>query len=140
MLVREGFLVHERIRRGRAVLALRDGDAIATFLRAAGATETLLRFETKRVGREVRARTNALVNADAANLARTVAAAREQVAAIRRVVERDGLATLSEPVAAVARARLRAPTASLIELAARLGTTKWIVRSRLRQVMEVARA
>jgi len=139
VLVREGFHVHERLRRGRAVLALRDGDAIATFLRAAGATETLLRFETKRVGREVRARTNALVNADAANLARTVAAARDQVTAIRRVAERDGLAALPEPVATVARARLRAPTASLVELAARLGTTKWSVRSRLRKVMEVAR-
>ena len=140
VLAREGLVVHERVRRGCIVLTLRNADEIAGFLRAVGATETLLRFETKRVSREVRARTNALVNADSANLARTVAAAHAQVQAVRAIAERSGLRGLPEPLAAVARARLRSPAASLSELAVRLGTTKWVVRGRLRNILEVARA
>lgn len=140
ILAREGFAPADRLRRGRTVLGLRDGDAIAAFLRAAGATETLLRFETKRVAREVRARTNAAVNADSANLARAVTAAREQTAAIRALVGRRRLARLEGPLRDAASARLRLPTATLAELAVRLGTTKWTVRSRLRRlVAEAAR-
>ncbi len=138
VLAREGFRPNVRVRRGRPVLALRGGDAIASYLRATGATETLMRFETKRVAREVRARTNAAVNADSANLARAVSAAREQTAAIRALAERRRLARLAGPLRDAARARLRMPTATLAELAVRLGTTKWTVRSRLRRVVAEA--
>ncbi|HUG56071.1 MAG TPA: DNA-binding protein WhiA, partial [Candidatus Limnocylindrales bacterium] len=79
----EGLAARERLRRGRRVLTLRAADQISAFLRAAGAVETLLRFESRRVGREVRGRTNAAVNADAANAARAVSAASAQTAAIR---------------------------------------------------------
>ncbi len=68
----------------------------------------MLRFETRRVSREMRGRTNASVNADAANLARAAAA------------------------------RLRSPEATLAELAVRLVTTKWVVRQRLRRVTREA--
>jgi DNA-binding protein WhiA len=76
VLKREGFVPRARVRRGRQVLMLRDADEIASFLRHAGAGETLLRFETRRVSREMRGQTNARVNADAANLARAVSAPR----------------------------------------------------------------
>ena len=117
---------------------LRDGDAIASFLRHAGAGETLLRFETRRVSREMRGRTNASVNADAANLARAVAAARDQIEAVRALARSGRLARLPVEVRAAAAARLRAPEATLADLAARLDTTKWIVRQRLRRVMDEA--
>ena len=138
VLSRERLRPQERMRRGRVVLALRDADAIAAFLRAAGATETLLRFETRRVAREVRGRTNALVNADAANLRRAVSAARAQRAAIRALTHDGRLASLPDSLRAVAHARLRAPAATLADLAGRLGTTKWSVRSRLRRLVDEA--
>jgi DNA-binding protein WhiA len=119
---------------------LRAADEIASFLRHAGAGETLLRFETRRVSREMRGRTNASVNADAANLARAVAAARGQTLAVRALARSGRLARLPSEVREAAAARLRAPEATLAELAARLQTTKWVVRQRLRRVMdEVAR-
>ena len=127
-----------RMRRGRPVLMLRDGDAIASFLRHAGAGETLLRFETRRVSREMRGRTNASVNADAANLARAVIAARDQIEAVRALTRSGRLARLPVDVRAAAAARLRAPEATLAELAARLDTTKWVVRQRLRRVIDEA--
>ena len=138
LLVAAGLRPGTRVRRGRTVHTLCDADAIATFLRLAGATETLLRFESRRVSREVRGRTNAAVNAEAANLARTVAAAREQAEAIRDVAESGRLAALPAPIRAAAAARLRSPEASLSELAIRLRTTKWIVRQRLRRIAEEA--
>ncbi len=138
VLARERLTPHERTRRGRPVLALRDADAVAAFLRAAGATETLLRFETRRVAREVRGRTNALVNADAANLSRAVSAARAQSAAIRTLGDDGRLAAMPDALRSVAQARLRAPAATLADLARRLGTTKWSVRSRLRRLVDEA--
>lgn len=125
-----------RNRRERTVLFLRDADRIAAFLRLAGATETLLRFESRRVSREVRGRTNAAVNAEAANLARAVAAAREQAEAIRALARTGRLAALPAQLRSAARARLRAPEATLAELAARFDTTKWSMRQRMRRLIE----
>ena len=137
-LAREGFAPAVRSRRGQLVLGLRDAEVIAAYLRAAGATETLLRFEARRVAREMRGRTNALVNADAANLGRAIAAARAQTVAIRALAANGRLKALPEPVRDAARARLRAPTATLADLASRLDTTKWSVRSRLRRIVAEA--
>jgi DNA-binding protein WhiA len=127
-----------RMRRGRAVHTLRSADAIATFLRLAGATETLLRFESKRVSREMRGRTNAAVNAEAANLGRTVIAAREQAEAIRELARSGRLARLPRGLRVAAAARLRSPEASLSQLAQRLDATKWSVRQRLRRLVDEA--
>jgi DNA-binding protein WhiA len=140
VLGREGFAPAIRSRRGQLVFTIRDAELIAAYLRASGATETLLRFETKRVSREVRGRTNALVNAEAANLARAVVSARAQTEAIRTLARGGRLARLPAPLRAAARARLRAPAATLSDLARRLGTTKWAVRSRLRRLVEEAEA
>lgn len=140
VLGREGFAPAIRSRRGQLVFTIRDAELIAAYLRASGATETLLRFEAKRVSREVRGRTNALVNAEAANLARAVVSARAQTEAIRTLARGGRLARLPAPLRAAARARLRAPAATLSDLARRLGTTKWAVRSRLRRLVEEAEA
>ncbi len=138
VLGREGFGPAVRSRRGQLVFTIRDAEMIAAYLRAAGASETLLRFEAKRVSREVRGRTNALVNAEAANLARAIVSARAQTEAIRALARAGRLAPLSAPLRQIARARLRAPTATLSDLAERLDTTKWVVRSRLRRLVEEA--
>jgi DNA-binding protein WhiA len=138
VLGREGFAPAIRSRRGQLVFTIRDAEVIAGYLRASGATETLLRFETKRVSREMRGRTNALVNAEAANLARAVMAARSQTEAIRALVRAGRLSRLPAPLRETASARLRAPTATLNDLARRLDTTKWVVRSRLRRLVEEA--
>lgn len=138
VLGREGFAPAIRSRRGQLVFTIRDAEMIAAYLRAAGAGETLLRFEAMRVSREVRGRTNALVNAEAANVARAVVSARAQTEAIRALARAGRLARLPAPLRDTARARLRAPTATLSDLADRLDVTKWVVRSRLRRLVEEA--
>ena len=140
VLGREGFAPAIRSRRGQLVFTIRDAEVIAAYLRACGASETLLRFESKRVSREVRGHTNALVNAEAANLARAVASARAQTEAIRALARGGRLSRLPAPLREAARARLRAPTATLNDLARRLDISKWVVRSRLRRLVEEADA
>ncbi|HYK98844.1 MAG TPA: DNA-binding protein WhiA [Candidatus Acidoferrales bacterium] len=138
LLSGEGLAARTRVRRGRTVLTLRSADAIAAFLRLAGAGETLLRFESRRVQREVRGRTNAAVNAESANLARAVGAARVQSDAIRSLERSGRLARLPREVRSAAAARVRSPEATLAQLAARLDTTKWSVRGRLRRILDEA--
>lgn len=138
MLIRAGLVPHSRSRRGRAVHMLREADAIATFLRLAGATETLLRFESRRVSREVRGRTNAQVNAEGANLSRAVTAARVQAEAIGALAASGRLARLPAALRRAAAARMRAPEATIADLAARLDTTKWSMRQRLRRLVQEA--
>jgi DNA-binding protein WhiA len=86
----------------------------------------------------MRGRTNASVNADAANLARAVAAARDQIEAVRALAGSGRLSRMPVEVRAAAAARLRAPEATLAELGVRLDTTKWVVRQRLRRVTQEA--
>ncbi len=117
---------------------LREAQVIASFLRATGASETALRFESRRVARELRGRTNALVNADAANPARAVRSAREQLIALRELARRGRLRALPAPGRAAAHPRVVAPTAALVDLACGPRTTKGAVRGRLRRVREEA--
>jgi DNA-binding protein WhiA len=138
LMTAAGLAPRARSRRDRPVLMLRSADAITAFLRLAGATETLLRFEVVRVQREVRGRTNAAVNAESANLARTVIAAREQTEAVRDLERSGRLARLPREVREAAAARARAPEATLAQLAARVDTTKWSMRQRLRRLIEEA--
>jgi DNA-binding transcriptional regulator WhiA len=57
---------------------------------------------------------------------------------VRALAGSGRLARLPAEVRAAAAARLRAPAATLAELATRLDTTKWVVRQRLRRVMDEA--
>jgi DNA-binding transcriptional regulator WhiA len=69
-----------------------------------------------------------------------VTSARAQTAAIRALARAGRLSRLPAPLREAASARLRAPTATLTDLARRLEVTKWVVRSRLRRLVEEAEA
>ena len=81
----------------------------------AGASETALRLDEHAVVAGTRAHANRLANADEANVKRTVQAAREQLAAIRKL-DVDGLPRRLEEMA---RLRVKHPSLSLAELAAK---------------------
>lgn len=125
-------------RRGREVVYLKGHEQIITLLRLVGANRGVLEIETHRVGRDVQARLNRLLNAEAANLARTVAAADRQLAAIARVESSGRLATLSQPMRETAALRRRMPDADLDTLASALGISRSAVNHRLRRLVELA--
>jgi DNA-binding protein WhiA len=125
-------------RRGRQVVYLKGQEEIAALLRLVGANRGVLELETHRVGRDVRARLNRLLNAEEANLARTVRAAGRQLAAIARLEAEGRLATLGQGLRDAAALRRRMPDADLDTLASALGVSRSAVNHRLRRLVELA--
>ncbi|MDF2749042.1 MAG: hypothetical protein K0T00_217 [Gaiellaceae bacterium] len=127
--------------RGRHAVAYAKGsDSIEGLLAAAGATDTVLAFEERAVLAATRAEANRLANADHANLVRTSRAAQEQLGALRALQAAGELERLPERLHEVARLRLRHPTLSLRELAAKCDppATKASVHRRLRKLQQLA--
>jgi DNA-binding protein WhiA len=102
-------------RRSHAVAYAKGHEPIADLLALAGAGDTALRLEEHAVLAAIRADANRLVNADEANLVRAARAAHVQLEAIRSL----DLDTLPPHLAEIAELRLRHPSASLRELAAK---------------------
>lgn len=126
------------LRRGRRVLYVKSRDEVATLLRLAGANRGVLDFESEGVGREVRNGLNRLLNAEAANLSRTVAAAGRQLESIDRLERAGVLDRLSASLRETATTRRRHPEADLDALAALLGVSRSAANHRLRRLVEMA--
>jgi hypothetical protein len=125
-------------RRGRQVVYLKGQDQISGLLRLTGANRALLDFETSRVSRDVRNRLNRLLNAEEANLARTVRAADRQLQAIGRLEAAGELERLGDGLREAAAQRRRQPDADLDTLASSLGIGRSAMNHRLRRLVELA--
>jgi cell division protein WhiA len=112
---REGVELAVVERRSHAVAYAKSHDAIADTLALAGAGDTALRLEEHALLAATRAGANRLANADEANLVRAARAAHRQLEAIRAL----DLDALPPQLAEIAELRLRHPSASLRELAAK---------------------
>ena len=111
-----------RRRRGRWVVTVRSGLAVGAALSSIGAQAGRLSFEAGRVIREVRSGVNRRLNAETANLRRTVAAGVRQLESIA-VLEADMARWQALPPALREAAALRArhPDDDLAQLAERVG-------------------
>jgi hypothetical protein len=125
-------------RRGHHVVYLKGQEEIANLLRLTGANRALLDFEAHRVSREVRNRLNRLVNAEEANLARTVRAADRQLQAIARLEAHGELERLNQGLRETAAHRRRHPDADLDTLASGLGISRSAMNHRLRRLVDLA--
>jgi DNA-binding protein WhiA len=130
--------VHERAR--HAVAYAKGADAIAGVLAAAGASDAVLVFEESAVVGVTRARANRLANADHANLVRTAQAAHRHAQAARHLATAGRLETLSPRLREAAELRLRHPSLSLRQLAAkcRPPVTKATLHRRLNRIVELS--
>jgi DNA-binding protein WhiA len=129
-----------RLRRGRGVVTLKSAETVQLLLRRIGAGASLLELEARQVARSLRGDLNRVINAESANLARTVIAAGQQLDAIA-ALEADGrLAGEPEPVRAVAAARRETPEATLGELAERLSMHRSTVQRALERIERLALA
>lgn len=133
-----GLPASHRLRRGRGVLTWKSADTVATFLRMAGARTSLFDLEARRVARVLRGELNRLLNAEAANLARTVDSAARQREAIDELATEGGLGALPSEARAVAQARRDAPEASLGELADATGLHRSTVQRELQRIERLA--
>jgi DNA-binding protein WhiA len=123
-----------------AIAYTKSWETIESMLAQMGALEAVLALEERAVIAETSARANRLANADHANLVRTSRSARLQLEAVERLRAEDRLARLPGALREAAELRLRHPTDSLRELAARTDppATKAAVHRRLRRLEELA--
>ncbi|MFI5199404.1 MAG: DNA-binding protein WhiA [Candidatus Limnocylindrales bacterium] len=127
-----------RIRRGRGVVTWKSVETIGTFLRRIGAGPAILELEARQVSRAVRGEMNRVLNAESANLQRSVQAAARQIAAIERL-EADGrLAEQPKVVRLAAGARRATPEATLAELSAGLELHRSTVQRALERIEHLA--
>ena len=103
---------------------------IFDLLRRLGAGSSVAEMEARGVLREVRGELNRSINAETANLQRTVRAGMRQAEAIRRLGDAGALDT-SGPMRRVAEARLVHPDATIAELGEQLHMTRSTVQRSL---------
>lgn len=135
-----GFSPKEATRGGNALLYFKRADAIADFFTALGAPVTALGVMTAKVDKEMRNTVTRQINCDSANADKTVAAAQEQLEAIRRFVKAYGLDALPEALKDTALLRIANPEASLADLALLSDppVTKSCLSHRLKKILSLA--
>ena len=130
--------VHDR---GRHAIAYAKGaEPIADVLALAGSGDAALAIDEHAVVAEARARANRVANADHANLVRASRAAHRQVRAIQQLEAEGRLPRLAPGLREIAELRLRHPSASLREIAAkcRPPATKAAAHRRLARLVDLA--
>ncbi len=127
-----------RMRRTRGVVTWKSAEQVVGFLGRIGAIIALLELESRSVARALRGELNRVLNADSANLQRSVAAAGRQLAAIDALDDDGRLARQPRSVRAVATARRETPEASLSEIAERLGMHRSSVQRALDRMERLA--
>jgi cell division protein WhiA len=139
-LLEAGLTAGARLRRGRGVVTLKSAENVQLLLRRMGAGASLLEIETRQVARTLRGELNRVINAESANLARTVRASGRQLDAIAALADDGRLARESATVRAVAGARRETPEATLGELAERLSMHRSAVQRALDRIERLALA
>src|SRR4051794_34003751 len=127
-----------RVRRRLGVVTWKSTESITRFLGRIGASASLLELEARSVARTLRGELNRVLNAESANLQRSVEAAGRQLAAID-ALEADGrLQVQPRTVRAVAEARRETPEASLGDIALRLDLHRSAVQRALDRLERLA--
>lgn len=127
-------------RRDSVVVYLKEAAHVSAFLGLIGAHQQVLRYEDVRALKEVKNRINREVNAEAANMQKSVEAGSRQVASIRRLAAAGLLGHLPPALREMAELRLRHPDLSLRELGelCRPPVGKSGANHRMRQLLRLA--
>lgn len=105
-------------RRDHYVIYIKESEKIVDFMNIVGAHNRLFEYENIRIIRDMRNRTNRIVNCESANMDKSVNAAARQIENIRYLDEKIGIDTLPEKLRTAALSRMENPELPLRELAA----------------------
>lgn len=128
-------------RRSGYIVYLKEAEKIADMLNVIGATEAMLKFEDVRIVRDMRNSVNRLVNAEQANIEKTVTASQKQIDDIRFLDEEVGLHRLPDRLREMAQVRLDHRDDPLSELGQYMPSgaiSKSGVNHRLRKISQLA--
>ena len=140
ILERLGIKAKKMITKNKYSIYIKEGEEISKFLALIGANKAVMRFEDIRIQREMRGKVNRLVNCEAANLNKTMNAAIEQIAAIKKLQQTGKFNKLDDNLKEIAYIRLENPDLALAELGKQLKNPvgKSGVNYRLKKIMEIA--
>lgn len=99
---------------------IKEGEQISKFLALIGASNTVLKFESERVMREMKNNVNRIVNCETANINKTIDASVEQISNIKKLKESGKFEKMSDDVKELANLRLKNPNDTLEELGRKL--------------------
>lgn len=127
-------------RKEQFVVYLKDSEQIIDLLNILGAHGQLLAFENIKIMKEMRNKTNRIMNCESANLDKTVNTAGRQIEAIEKIQRTRGMASLPPKLLEAANLRLANPEATLAELAelADPPLAKSGLNHRLKKIEEIA--
>jgi DNA-binding protein WhiA len=142
ILFQHGIPVRLSYRRESHLLYLKESEQIGRFLALVGAHQAYLRYEDVLAVKEMKNRVNRQVNAETANLTKTVEAAFRQGEMLQHLRKTGGFANLQGTLAELADLRLRNPDASLKELGELCNPPvgKSGINHRMRQLMRICRS
>lgn len=127
-----------RVRRGRGVVTLKGRETVITVLRRIGATAAVLDLESRGVMQALHGQLNRAINAESANLGRTVSASSRQLAAIECLKANGDWDQLSALDQRIGRLRGESPDESLREMAESLGLSRSRVQRSLQRIEALA--
>jgi len=141
LLLDMGFFPKETTRKSNYVTYFKQSEYIEDLLTAIGAPLAAMEIMNAKMEKNLRGSINRRVNCDAANLDKTVDAAQEQLAAIRRVEATVGLDSLSDKLREASVLRMEHPELTLSQLAELCDppVTKSCLNHRLRKLVEMGR-
>lgn len=140
-LLREaGFEPKETQRKGNRVVYFKQSHHIEDFLTYLGAPVSAMAVMNAKLERDLQGRVNRQVNCDSANLDKTVAAAREQLAAIQRLRASGRLDSLPNKLREAAGLRMDNPELNLAQLGALCdpAVSKSAFSHRMKKLVELA--
>ena len=138
----EKFDIHAKtlITANKFSVYLKEGEEISKLLALIGANKAVMQFEDIRIQKEMRGKVNRIVNCETANLNKTINAAIEQIAAIKKLQKDGRFNKLDDNLKEIAMLRVENPDMSLIELGKLLKEPvgKSGVNYRLKKIVEIA--
>lgn len=117
---------------------IQESDAVCDMLIFLGASESMLSLENVKVELAMRSQANRQANCVMANIDKSVAAAQQQITAIKLLIEKGKMNFIDEKLQEMANARMENPDAIMAELADILKISKSGANHRMRKLLSLA--
>ena len=132
--------IRQGTRKTKSLYFWTQAEQIITFLTIIGAHRTVMTLENMRIQREVLERVNRAMNCDNANLEKQMNASDRQLQTIISLISDERFHSLPQSLQEIAKMRIQAPDASLLELGQMLHPPigKSGVNHRMRRLMQYA--
>lgn len=117
LIAEHEFCPHRTVRKGANVIYVKASEPLVDLLTFMGAPKAAMQLMELKMVKDVRNKTNRIINCETANLSKMAAANAPVNKAVRYLEEHGDLAGLPEPLRQAAQVRLAQPDASLAQLA-----------------------